>query len=238
MKRIFLPILILGSSIVLAGILINAPTQVEESTPVVQSVTVRVAEVGLESVQLTVESQGKVQAAQLASLSASVAGPVAWVSPALEVGSYVEQGQVLLRLENSDFDIALERNRATRQLALAEADHASNELLRLEDLADQRLVSDSQLQDAKRNAEVAAARLADAKASLGQAELDLIRTVIKAPFNAIIETREIELGQYVNRAQSVAVLYGADEVEVRVPLAIRQDRYITPSLKEIGVSDN
>jgi RND family efflux transporter MFP subunit len=222
MKRIFLPILILGSSIVLAGILINAPTQVEESTPVVQSVTVRVAEVGLESVQLTVESQGKVQAAQLASLSASVAGPVAWVSPALEVGSYVEQGQVLLRLENSDFDIALERNRATRQLALAEADHASNELLRLEDLADQRLVSDSQLQDAKRNAEVAAARLADAKASLGQAELDLIRTVIKAPFNAIIETREIELGQYVNRAQSVAVLYGADEVEVRVPLAIRQ----------------
>ena len=77
MKRVFLPILILGSSIVLAGILINAPTQVEESTPVVQSVTVRVAEVGLESVQLTVESQGKVQAAQLASLSASVAGPVA-----------------------------------------------------------------------------------------------------------------------------------------------------------------
>ena len=59
-----------------------------------------------------------------------------------------------------------------------------------------------------------------------QAQLDLERTEIKAPFNAIIETREVELGQYINRAQSAAILYGADEVEVRLPLAIRQLGYL------------
>jgi len=63
-------------------------------------------------------------------------------------------------------------------------------------------------------------------ASFRQTELDLERAEIKAPFNAIIETREVELGQYVNRAQSVAILYGADEVEVRLPLAIRQLGYL------------
>ena len=71
-----------------------------------------------------------------------------------------------------------------------------------------------------------AARLLDAQASYKQAQLDLDRTEIKAPFNAIIETREVELGQYINRAQSAAILYGADEVEVRLPLAIRQLGYL------------
>ena len=89
-------------------------------------------------------------------------------------------------------------------------------------MAVDRLASESQVQDAQRLAEVTSARLTEAMANLEQAELDLARAEIKAPFDAIINSREVELGQYVNRAQSVAVLYGADEVEVRVPLAIRQ----------------
>ena len=47
------------------------------------------------------------------------------------------------------------------------------------------------------------ARLSDAIANLEQAELDLARAEIKAPFDSIINSREVELGQYVNRAQSV-----------------------------------
>jgi RND family efflux transporter MFP subunit len=111
---------------------------------------------------------------------------------------------------------------AAMQQAQAEATFAGNELDRLDELADQRLASDAQLQGAKRTADVNAARLADAQASFRQAELDLDRANIRAPFDAIIQSRDVELGQYVNRAQTVAVLLGADEVEVRVPLAIRQ----------------
>lgn len=106
--------------------------------------------------------------------------------------------------------------------AKAEADHAAREYGRMKELAVDRLASESQLQDAQRLAEVTSARLSDAVANLDQASLDLARAEIKAPFDAIVNTREVELGQYVNRAQSVAVLYGAGEVEVRVPLAIRQ----------------
>jgi len=222
MKRVVLPIAILLVCILITGVLIRTPTTVVESAPEVIPVSVRVAEVQQQSVQLVVESQGKVQAAQLASVSAAVAGPIAWISPSLQAGAYVEEGEVLLRLQSSDFETLLARSSASMQQAQAEADHASNELERLTGLAEQRLASDSQLQDAKRAANVNAARLLDAQASYQQAQLDLDRTEIKAPFNAIIETREVELGQYVNRAQSVAVVYGADEVEVRLPLAIRQ----------------
>jgi RND family efflux transporter MFP subunit len=222
MKRVVIPVGILVGCILYAGYLIRTPTELEESSPEIIPVAVRVAEVQRESVLLTVESQGKVQAAQTASLSAPVAGPITWISPAMEAGGFVEEGQTLLRLDTSDFETARLRSRAALQQAQAESQHADSELERIEELAKDRLASESQLQDARRAAEVNRARLADAEASFRQAELDLERSEIKAPFAAIVETREVELGQYVNRAQSIAVLYGADEVEVRVPLAMPQ----------------
>jgi RND family efflux transporter MFP subunit len=234
MKRIVLPIAILIGCVLISGFLIRNPTTVEEAAVEIIPVSVRVAEVNLESVDLIVGSQGKVQAAQTVSLSAPVAGPVEWISPSMEAGGYVEAGQALLRLDAADFETALERSRANLQQAQAESEFADTELARMRELAEQRLASDSQLQDAQRRANVNKARLIDAQASYEQAQLDLDRTEIRAPFNAVIQSRDVELGQYVNRAQAVALLYGADEVEVRVPLAIRQLGFLKVPLGQRG----
>lgn len=226
MKRVLVPIVILGSCIAFSYALIRTPLSLDEVALEIIPVSVRVTEVEQRSVGLVVGSQGKVQAAQTANLSAAVAGPVAWISSAMEAGGYVTEGETLLRLDASDYETMLARSEASVQQANAESGHASREYDRMKELAEQRLASQSQLQDAQRLAEVSIARLADAEANHRQAQLDLQRTEIKAPFNAIVETREVELGQYVNRAQSIAVLYGANEVEVRVPLAIRQLGYL------------
>ena len=234
MKRILLPVLILGGCFSVAFALIRNPATVEETALEVIPVSVRVIAVGLESVELMVSSQGKVQAARSASISAPVAGPVAWISPAMESGGYVQAGESLVRLDNADYQTALARSRASLQQAAAEAAFAGQELTRLRELAEERLASESQLQDAERRVEVNQAQLANAEAGFQQAQLDLQRTDIRAPFNAIIERREVELGQYVTRAQSLGVLYGADEVEVRVPLAIRQLGYLDIPLGQRG----
>ena len=234
MKRVLLPIGILVGCIVFAIIIVRSPKRVEEASAEIIPVAVRVIEAELNSVQLIVESQGKVQPARTASLSAAVAGPVAWISPDMEAGGYVSAGAPLLRLDATDFETALERSRASMQQAEAEAEFANSELSRFKELAAKSLASASQLQSTKRQADVATSLLANAQASYNQALLDLARTEIKAPFNAIIESRDVELGQYVNRAQAVAVVHGADEVEVRVPLAIRQLGYLDIPLGSRG----
>ena len=222
MKRILLPVIILGACVSAAYTLISNPKQLDEVALEVIPVTVRVIEVQQSTVALNVGSQGKVQPSVTANLSAAVAGPVSWISPQMEAGGFISEGETLLRLDTSDYETMQARSNASMRQAKAEADHAAREYGRMKELAVDRLASESQLQDAQRLAEVTSARLSDAVANLDQASLDLARAEIKAPFDAIVNTREVELGQYVNRAQSVAVLYGAGEVEVRVPLAIRQ----------------
>ena len=226
MKRVLMPIGILLGSIVITVVLIRNPTRVSESAPEIIPISVRVAEVRSESVQLFIESQGKAQAARQASLSSNVQGPVAWVSPSLEPGAYVKAGEPLLRLELADFETAVARSRATYEQASAEAEFAAADLARITELAAKRLASESELQNAERAATVTSARLADAEAALEQSELDAERSILRAPFNAVVASRDVELGQFVNRAQSVAVLFDADSVDVRVPLAIRQLGYL------------
>ena len=226
MKRVLMPIGILLGSIVITVVLIRNPTRVSESSPEIIPISVRVAEVQSESVQLFIESQGKAQAVRQASLSSNVQGPVAWVSPSLEAGAYVKAGEPLLRLELADFETAVTRSRASYEQASAEAAFATADLARITELAAKRLASESELQNAERAATVATARLADAEATLKQSELDAERSILRAPFNAVVASRDVELGQFVNRAQSVAVLFDADSVDVRVPLAIRQLGYL------------
>jgi len=226
MKRIVLPVALLAGSIAVAIVLIRNPTEIEESASEIQPISVRVVEARLDSTELTVYSQGKVQAAQRVNLSAPVAGPISWVSPSLEPGGFIEAGQALLRIDPSDFQTAVARARASVQQAEAEHAFAEDSLSRTRDLAERSLASQAQLQEAERTLSVTQARLADAQASLRQAELDLSRTELTAPFAAVIESKQVELGQFVNRAQEVAVLYGAEQVEVRVPLAIRQLGYL------------
>ena len=96
MKRVLMPVGILLGCILLAVVLVRNPTVVEETSPEIIPVTVRVAEVQTESVQLVVESQGKVQAAQLLSLSAPVAGPVAFEPKLAHQGAARKMGVNLL----------------------------------------------------------------------------------------------------------------------------------------------
>ncbi len=226
MLRILLPVALLAGSGLFAALLLLNPTELDEASPEFVAVAVRVIEARSGPTQLFVESQGKVQAARTVNLSIPVAGIVTWISPKLEAGGYLAEAEPLLRLDSSDYQIELARSEAALAQAVAEESHLRMEHERLRELGERRLASESQLRNAERLANVAAARVAELETERSQAQLDLDRTELRAPFNAIVLARQVELGQYANRAQEIAVLHGADEVEVRLPLAIRQLGYL------------
>lgn len=237
MLRVLLPVGILAGCVLLAAWLVFNPTELDEASPEIIPVAVRVMEVRSEPTKLFVESQGKVQAARTVNLSTPVAGAVAWISPKLEAGGYVTLDEPLLRLDSSDYEIALARSEAALEQAIAEELHARSEYERLRELGERRLASESQIQNAERLANVTAARINEIETQLRQARIDLERTEVRAPFDAIVQSRQVELGQYANRAQNIAVMYGADEVEVRLPLAIRQLGYLDVPLDFRGELD-
>ena len=221
-----LPFAILAVAVVIFLIIVRNPERLAPAAPEQSLATVRVAAVQPESVTLEVSSQGKVQASRRVDLSASTSGQVSWVSPSLVPGGFFAADDVIIRLDSRDFEKALERSRSSVAQAETEANHSSTELERYRELAQRSLVSDSQLQDLQRQADLNQGRLRDAKAALSQTELDLRRSEVRAPFASIVEDTNIELGQNVNRGQSLANLLSADDVEVRVPLALSQLGYL------------
>ena len=226
MKRVILPFAILAVAVFVFLIIVRNPERLEPAEPEQALATVRVATVQPEAVTLEVSSQGKVQASRRVALSASTTGQVSWVSPSLVAGGFFAEDDVIIRLDSRDFENALERSRSSLAQAETEAKHSETELERYRELANRSLVSDSQLQDLQRQYDLNQGRLRDAQAALAQTELDLRRSEVRAPFAAIVEDTSIELGQNVNRGQALANLLSADDVEVRIPLALSQLGYL------------
>ncbi|GBE35952.1 multidrug resistance protein MdtA precursor [bacterium BMS3Bbin07] len=72
----------------------------------------------------------------------------------------------------------------------------------------------------------ARADVAAAGAALNQAELDLQRTRIYAPFDCRVRSERVEAGQYVRAGSSVAVLAGTETAEIVVPLSLEELQWL------------
>lgn len=196
-----------------------SPQQVE---PEQVSTAIRVDTVDIEDVRLSVRSQGSVTPRTESSLIPEVSGRVDWVSPNLVPGGYFEEGEVLLKLDARDLRASLERSRASLARAEAEAEHAGFEMERLAKLVKQNLTSQASLESAVRAKRVSDAATIEARVSMQQAERDLLRTELKAPYSGLVRSKTVDVGQFVSRGAPVATIYADDSVEVRVPLADSQ----------------
>jgi RND family efflux transporter MFP subunit len=179
---------------------------------------VRVASVRPEERELTVITHGTVAPRTESDLVPEVSGSVVWVSPALVSGGFFESGEPLLRIDQRDYEVALERARASLARARSEHNRAKKELARRKGLAERQVASASQLDDALNAERVTAAALREARAALEKAERDLERTEVTAPFAGRVRDERVDVGQFVNRGASIARLYAVDYAEVRLPI--------------------
>ncbi len=222
--RILLPVLVLagggaGAAALLAGR--EAPPR-KARPPVVTPVEVTDAPPA--DGPVVVRAQGTLVPAREVALQAEIAGRVTHVSAALAPGGRVEGGAELMRIDERDYRLAIEQRRAEVEKARYELDMEQGRKSVAQ--REWKLLGDDAPHDAKgkslalREPQVRNARagVKAAESGLEQARIALERTRLRAPFNAVVRTEGVEVGQVVRPGQTVASLVGTDQWWVQVSL--------------------
>ncbi|MEM1025965.1 MAG: efflux RND transporter periplasmic adaptor subunit [Myxococcota bacterium] len=191
-------------------------------------VQIQVVELGPQ--RQVVRGSGAVSAARNLVASMAVGGQVAWIHPLLEPGGLLEKGEVFLRLDAREFELAVAQRRSERVQAEAELARARGQN-RAAQRSFERLRGDGSDLDpalARREPELRAAqaRLAGAQAALERAELDLERTRLRVPFESLVLERTVEVRQQVTPAAPVARFAGAESFWIRVPIPLRDAAFV------------
>ena len=221
-RHLIIPVFILGIFLFLAATLMATAPVLEPSSVEKLATTVRVVEIQPKSVQLKVNSQGSVMPSTESQLIPEVSGKVSWMSPNLVAGGYFDDQEILIRVDDTDYKTKLDRAQANLTRAEAEQQHNEFEYRRMQSLVKRNLVSRSQLENSLRAYRVAEASLQDATANFNQAEQDLARTQIRAPFAGLVRSENVDIGQFVSRGSPIATIYAGNQAEVRLPIADRQ----------------
>ncbi|SNB44844.1 efflux RND transporter periplasmic adaptor subunit [Geobacter sp. DSM 9736] len=201
-RRWRLPAALVGGIAIVAAALALFPRSVEISTASVSQV--------YPSQSFTLlNASGYVVADRKAAVAAKITGRLDWLG--VEEGTRVREGQVLARLENLDTRAA--RDQAAANLAgasasveqaLAEIGDAKSAFERQKELVGQGIVAKSEFDAAearylKAQAALEGARhqVRSAQAALRNAQVNLDYTFIRAPFDAVVLTKNADVGDIV-----------------------------------------
>ena len=165
---------------------------------------VEVMELETMTMNFEVSSQGTVRPRTETVLSAEVSGTITWISPKFVAGGLFDSGETLMRIDPTNYDVAVRQAEALVKQRQIEYDGAHK--LR------------SQGYRAEAEYASAAAALATAEAELTRAKRNLQRTYIRLPYAGIVRAKEADLGQFVSPGMRLGVTFATDYAEVRLPL--------------------
>ncbi|WP_018624663.1 efflux RND transporter periplasmic adaptor subunit [Kangiella aquimarina] len=218
-KRILVGAAILVATIVIIVGLVSMKPEPPKKKPFVQAIVVDTKAVEAQDVQFIVDSQGPVLPVENSTLVAEVSGRITDVSDNFRVGAFVEKGEVLFTIDPANYvanmrsaEAALAQAQANYQDAKARTEQARKDWKKIGKGEPSDLVLRlPQLKQAE-------AAVQSAEADLMRARRDLDRTKVKANFDALIQSKMVGLGQFVNVGSQVATVYGTEYAEVRLPV--------------------
>ena len=204
------------------------------SNPVEASSTLITAPVLRGSVVEAVQATGTLEAVTTVQVGSQVSGTIKALHA--DFNSQVRQGQVVAELEESLFQAQVEQASASMTRLQADRDRskvlvedAQIKLKRARELSARQLLPASELDTAESNArqseaalKSAEAQITQARASLHQNQVNLGHTIIKAPIDGIVVSRNVDVGQTVAASMQAPVLFviAKDLAQMQVSAAI------------------
>jgi RND family efflux transporter MFP subunit len=170
-----------------------------------------------------IRSQGTVRPRTQTVLSAEVSGSIVSVSPKFIPGGVFREREVLMRIDPTNYTVAVDKAAALVEQRQIEYDGARK-------LRSQGYRAESEFASA-------AAALASAQAELVSARRNLERTYIRLPYEGMVFSKETEIGQFVSPGVRLGVVFATDRAEVRLPLTDMDLAFVDiPNATEIAVS--
>jgi RND family efflux transporter MFP subunit len=232
------PIVALTVAIVIAMLLLSFRPQLEPKGVERSLIAVRTLTVMPQAEVLTVRSQGTVKPRVEGQLTPEVSGRVVWLAPALVTGGSFAKGDLLFRIDESDYRNTYDRSKAVVSRAEVEYELAESDNNRQLRLFKQKLSSQSQVDQAHRAYRVAEANLIEARILLEQSRLNLKRVRISAPYTGRVLNESIDVGEYVSSSKAVASIYATDTFEIRLPIANSQFAFLNLAPTASGMIDS
>ncbi|MBW2585419.1 MAG: efflux RND transporter periplasmic adaptor subunit [Deltaproteobacteria bacterium] len=217
---------VIVAAVAVAFILISTKEEPPRAEKPLEGTLVEVIQIDASRHEVDLHAKGTVVPAKEIVLQAELGGRVVWQSPELVAGGRFKTDQPMVRIDPRDYQLAVEAyrsqvNRAKLDLSI---EARRGEVAKREWNAFGEMdVSDEQRALAQREPQLEANRLAlkAAQSALKKAQLDLSRATLRAPFNAMVVSENVDTGQLLSPQTAVARLVGTDEyhVQVSVPVA-------------------
>lgn len=191
---------------------------------IIKAPLVEVKNIVRQDVGFVIASQGSVLPRTQTQLISEVSGQITFVNEKFNIGGFFTQGEVLLSIDDINYQVALLQ--AQSQLDAAKAmlieEQAKKDQAEEQWLLTKRALSEApvlalrlpQLQKAK-------ADIKAAKANVIGAEVKLARTKIIIPYDAIVKEKQVDIGQYVSMGSALTTIFAVDYAEVRLPIKPR-----------------
>ena len=218
-KFLLIPIILTiagGAAAVLSQMKPEAPEKDVENLDLL----VEVIELETSTQSFSITSQGTVRPRTETILSAEVSGSVVSISPKLIAGGVFQKGEVLMRIDPTNYTVAVDRAEALLAQRQIEFDGATK-------LRSQGYRAESEYASAK-------AALAAARADVVGARRNLERTYIQLPYEGMVLSKEADLGQFVNPGTRLGITFATDYAEVRLALTDRDLAFVDiPDPREV-----
>lgn len=235
LRQVLVPAGIVIAGFALAALIVATGPKLEPLPPPSNAPLVRTWLAHPESVQMSTFTHGSVLPRTESELVPEVSGRVIYMSPSLVSGGFFSKGDILLKIDPLDYEVALEQARAVLASSKSELTNARKAHARQQDLAKRQSTSESQRDDALNRMQAAEAALREAQARLSRAERDMERTRITAPFEGRVRSERVDVGQFITRGSPIASLYSTDFAEVRLPIHDEELAFL--ELPLAGVND-
>lgn len=220
--RFILPVLILIGAFVIALVLFKTAPSPQTRQKTERAVIVETTALSRTNLYVELTTAGTVSSERQIHLFPRVAGTVNWISPDFIPGGKFKTGEVMLEIDSADYQLALTNSMA----ALAQAEYALQLEMGMQAVAQHELEAarllnssplestDEQLAARVPHLRLAQSNLASAQAMVKQAQLNLDRTKITAPFNAVILSKNVDIGSQVSTQTMLAELAGTDTYRI------------------------